>query len=129
MRLWLDDLRPPPDGTWVWAKNAAQAIRLLEDHQVTEASLDHDLADIPWENLDELGDQFGDQYVQDLVVRSRKEKTGYEVVLWLAEHGHWPTEKITIHSWNPVGGARMASVVDRYGPYEKKCRHIPHQNP
>ncbi len=42
MKLWVDDLRTPPDG-WAWAKTSAEAIGMLTDHAVTEPSLDHDL--------------------------------------------------------------------------------------
>lgn len=42
MRLWLDDVRPAPDG-WVWVKTARDAIALLAAVGVAEISLDHDL--------------------------------------------------------------------------------------
>jgi len=42
MRLWLDDLRPPPPG-WEWAKTVEEAILIIESGEVVEASLDHDL--------------------------------------------------------------------------------------
>ena len=44
MKIWLDDVRTPPDG-FVWAKTADEAIYLLDNHRVTEISLDHDLGD------------------------------------------------------------------------------------
>jgi hypothetical protein len=43
-RLWLDDLRPVPEG-WTWVKTVGEAISLMESGDVTEASLDHDLGE------------------------------------------------------------------------------------
>ena len=40
--------------------------------------------------------------------------TGYDLCLWMAEHGIWPAEKPTVHSMNPVGRKRMQGVIDRY---------------
>ena len=42
--------------------------------------------------------------------------TGYDLCLWMAEHGIWPAEKPTVHSMNPVGRQRMEGVIDRYFP-------------
>lgn len=40
--------------------------------------------------------------------------TGYDLVLWMAEYNHWPAEKPTVHSLNPVGRARMEGTIERY---------------
>ena len=42
MKLWVDDLRVPPDG-WVWVMTIGAAIRKLRTGTVTELALDHDL--------------------------------------------------------------------------------------
>ena len=170
LKLWLDDLRPPPpDDNWHWAKTADEAIRIMQDYAlgnivVTYASLDHDLGDAvsieydhtdgddwfyhpvslwsqgePCPNCGEAtqsgnpkfngGNLFFtccnitmDEYRHRL---SRNEKTGYDFVKWLAENDVWPTDGITVHSWNAVGGENMTKTIDRYGPYDTKCRHIP----
>ena len=90
MRLWLDDLRPPPSEEWTWIRTVEEAIPLLEGGRVTEASLDHDLG----EGVDE----------------------GYALVLWMAEHDIWSREAISVHSSNPPGAERMCGVIERYGP-------------
>ncbi|MBA5846182.1 MULTISPECIES: cyclic-phosphate processing receiver domain-containing protein [Gordonia] len=87
MKLWVDDLRTPPDG-WAWAKTSAEAIGMLTDHAVTEPSLDHDLG--------------GDD-------------TTRPVVLWMCEHEVWP-EVVRVHSANPVGVEWLTGMVDRYRP-------------
>lgn len=93
VNVWVDDERVAPEG-WVWVKTAEQAIAILETDGVDSLSLDHDLGD-----------------------RSEPELTGYTVCLWLAENGHWPKNKPTVHSSNAVGAANMRSVIDRYGGY------------
>ncbi|MGV8875505.1 MAG: cyclic-phosphate processing receiver domain-containing protein [Rhodococcus sp. (in: high G+C Gram-positive bacteria)] len=42
MKLWVDDLRLPPEG-WEWAKTSREAITALSSSDVSELSLDHDL--------------------------------------------------------------------------------------
>lgn len=91
-RLWLDDLRSPPEG-WVWAKTVEEAIPIIESGVVEQASLDHDLG----EGIDE----------------------GYRLVLWMAEHGGWPSKGMSVHSSNPPGAERMCGVIERYGPYRR----------
>lgn len=86
LRLWHDDVRQPPDGSWVWAQTNAQAVALLATGDVVEASLDHDLG---MEN-------------------------GLVLVKWMCEAGYVP-EKVTIHSWNPSGARRMAAVLEDHG--------------
>jgi len=99
MKLWHDDVRPPPDG-WTWAKTNAEAQRLLSEHDVTEASLDHDLGETP------------DPNDPDVLMRagSSPDGSGYDLVRWMIEHDRIPP-LITIHSWNPVGAERMAYAL------------------
>jgi len=46
MKLWIDSRRPAPKG-WVWARNYAQARRLLEEYDwdFDIISLNHDLGE------------------------------------------------------------------------------------
>lgn len=92
MRIWLDDLRPAPEG-WRWVGTVAEARSLLEEEVVVEASLDHDLGE--------------------------GEEEGYALCVWMAETGHWPREALAVHSSNPPGAGRMCGVVERYGPYRR----------
>lgn len=93
MKLFVDDLRPCPDG-WVLAKTATEAISVLITGEVRELSLDHDLG----EPESEVG-------------------SGYQVVCWLEERAHagdWRhvPRVIAIHSANPVGHQRMQAAID-----------------
>ncbi|UUG69890.1 hypothetical protein SEA_MORKIE_29 [Gordonia phage Morkie] len=88
MKLWVDDLRTPPEG-WAWAKTSTEAIAMLDGNAVTDLSLDHDLG--------------GDD-------------TTRPVVLWMCEHEVWPSGEIRVHSANPVGVEWLTGMVDRYRP-------------
>lgn len=90
-KLWLDDVRPAPDG-WHHVMTAPEAIEVLQTGHVFEVSLDHDLGDNP-----DAGD-------------------GYQVACWIEEHAHDhtlpPIHRMAIHSANPVGRARMQMALD-----------------
>lgn len=89
MKLWVDDLRPPPpDGPYWWAVNSAEAILVLENNFPDEISLDHDLG--------------GDD-------------TTRPVVLWMAENDLWP-QVVRVHTANPVGREWLEGMITRYGP-------------
>jgi hypothetical protein len=85
MKLWVDDLRTPPNG-WAWAKTSREAISLLSIKHVSALSLDHDLG--------------GDD-------------TTRPVVLWMCENEVWPAH-IRVHSANPVGVEWLTGMVERY---------------
>lgn len=105
IKVWLDDVRTPPEG-WVWVKTVKEAIQILSTGKVEEISLDHDLGD--WETSYE-GAEAGD------LRQGAREKTGYDVVLWMAEHNAWP-EIVRVHSQNPVGREKMEKTIDHYAP-------------
>lgn len=91
LRLWLDDLRPPPDGSWTWVTSAWDAIDALERGVVGEVSLDHDLGP------PEAG-------------------TGHDVAEWIAaeaQHGRLRRLRWAIHSANPLGAERMRRALER----------------
>ncbi|MBK1666732.1 hypothetical protein CKO28_01560 [Rhodovibrio sodomensis] len=95
LKIWLDDVRRPPEG-WTWAQTHEEAIDLLEGREVTAISLDHD-----------LGDQAPDG----------RERTGYDVLLHIVQRfmDDLPVpQEVYVHSANPVGVARMEGVIARY---------------
>jgi hypothetical protein len=93
IRLWLDDMRPAPEG-WQHAHSVNEAITILITGEVIEASLDHDLGDYAYDGGD-----------------------GYKVVDGMAENDVWPKDGVRVHSANPVGRQRIEGTVNRYGPY------------
>lgn len=93
-RLWIDDLRPAPEG-WLWVKTSAEAIHALSIMNIEEVSFDHDLG--------------GDD-------------TTRKVVLWLCEekfaHGRdylFPPI-CRVHTANPVGHDWLTGMLNKYGP-------------
>ena len=90
MKIWLDDLRDPPEG-WYWVKTAAEAIDAMIDFDdVTDISLDHDLG---------------------IVVA----ETGYDVAKWIekrvmSDYGYFPP-RIWVHTSNPVGRANINGAI------------------
>ncbi len=108
IRLYLDDVRSPPDDTWTVVRTAEEARALLDDPLVTveHASLDHDLGEC---SACEQVRGF-----QDPQNTCQHRMTGYDLVKWMAEHDVWPVNKPTVHSFNPVGRANMRATIDRY---------------
>ena len=91
MKLWLDDFRTAPDG-WYWVKTYLEAIEFMTVFHVDEVELDHDLGD-----FDENG----------------KERTGYDVLLWMVENQIKP-EKIGVHTADPVAKIDMELLVRKF---------------
>jgi len=95
MKVWLDDLRLPPDETWVWVRRAVEAKMWIASGSVSEISLDNDLG--------------------------KDQEEGYRVLEWLEEalHGRWGPKiklkipKIYIHTANPVAAKRMNQIRSR----------------
>lgn len=90
VKLWLDDVRPAPDG-WTWAKTAREAIGHLNAHgpEIVSVSLDHDLG---------------------------KEGDGQEVARHIAGYRQLdPSTPIRVHSWNPAGARVMAHWMSEAG--------------
>lgn len=102
MKLWLDDVRPCPQG-WVLARSVNEAIALIESVPAAEfefASLDHDLGD--------FADDGGD---------------GYKLTRWMLEFSKFPSRGIRVHSANNVGAKNMLLDVadgDPYGDAQRK---------
>lgn len=85
MRLYVDDIRTPPEG-WQIARNYDEAIYYINTGKVTEVSLDHDLGN----------EGFG--------------WTGNDVLLWIEREvyfDHIPKPVIHVHTSNPAGRRKM----------------------
>jgi hypothetical protein len=99
MKLWIDDVRPAPEG-YVWCRSVAQAIGLIDSCKYSKINIelidtDHDAGDYA---------QYGGDYIK--------------LLDWLEETGrNYP---IRIHSMNPVGVANMRAIIQRNGWTEVK---------
>jgi NAD+-processing family protein with receiver domain len=87
VKVFLDDIRNPPDDSWIVVRNYSDCISLLQTGKVTVLSLDHDLG---------------------------ADETGYDVAKWIEEkvflYSFNPPE-ITIHSANPVGRSNIEAAL------------------
>lgn len=122
INLWLDDIRTPPDG-WVWVKTVEQAKELLLKNVVRRASLDHDLGScddcirsflgrLP-KTLEETQQLWLEKTKFSAMPNCPHAETGYTLVCWMEEFGHWPVEKPNVHSANPVGRDKMLAAINR----------------
>ena len=96
MKLWIDDVRPAPEG-YVWCHSVWRAIKeiTIRENEIKEfgdvepitlIDLDHDAGDY-W--------QYGGDYIK--------------LLDWLEETGrNYP---IRIHSMNPVGRENMRAII------------------
>lgn len=97
MKLWIDDIRPAPEGyVWCYSVNEAKArIRMAEykigtDNIIELIDIDHDAGDYAC---------YGGDYIK--------------LLDWLEETSrNYP---IRIHSMNPVGVANMRVIIKRNG--------------
>ena len=112
MRLWIDDVRPAPEG-YVWLKSTREALRFITSaencSQITHIDLDHDAGDFAYDGGDYIG------VLQELERLSRK----VTYVNGAAFHNFWhgQCQKLTfrLHSMNPVGVANMRAIIERNG--------------
>ena len=101
MKLWIDDVRPAPDG-YVWIRSVNKAHEFIEIYEniyrreqdpfmkIELIDIDHDAGDFAVD---------GGDYIR--------------LLDWLEETGrNYP---IRIHSMNPVGRENMRAIIQRNG--------------
>lgn len=89
MKLWIDDVRPAPEGyVGCQSVNVAKEYILCNDIEILD--MDHDAGDYA---------KYGGDYIR--------------LLDWLEEIGR--SYPIRIHSMNPVGVANMRAVIQRNG--------------
>jgi hypothetical protein len=96
VKLWLDDMRVPPDDTWMRAWTRDQAIAILANNECEFASLDYD---ITWDEV--LETEFDWEIT----------RTGLAVVLWLIFTKRWPRDGVAVHSKNTKGAEMMRRLL------------------
>lgn len=106
MKLWIDDVRPAPEGYvwcksvkvakwWVWYNEINIDERVPFHEPIELIDIDHDAGDYAYD---------GGDYIK--------------LLDWLEETGrNYP---IRIHSMNPVGVANMRAIIQRNGWTEVK---------
>lgn len=104
MKIWLDDIRAPPDQTWTICRKAEEAIDLIvkHKHEIFEISFDHD-----------LGEGKNGNHVA-------------RVIELLIEKGDLiRVPKWSIHSANPVGADNIRSTMLSATNLSKRNKHEP----
>ena len=108
MKLWIDDVRPAPEG-YIWCKSVNETKKIIE---LSEQSLfdDYYIQNIPFDKLDKIKVIDIDHDAGDYA----KDGGDYIKLLdWLEETGrNYP---IHIHSMNPVGIENMRRIIKRNG--------------
>lgn len=104
MKLWLDDIRPAPQG-WFHAHNAQEAKQAFLNNDIDEASLDHDLGSC--KKCDEVQCHH--------TCECNCHESGYDLAKWMASNNIWPINGTSCHSANPVGKANILATIHRYG--------------
>lgn len=110
MRLWLDDVRPAPEG-YVWCKSVRDAIITIKLREVRIENIlrrytpsETRMKDLSIQIID-IGDDAGEyaQYGEDYI----------KLLDWLEETGrNYP---IRIHSMNPFGVENMRRIIQKNG--------------
>jgi hypothetical protein len=117
VKLWHDDIRRPPDDSWVWARTNEEAVRKLGEGGVEILSLDYDLG---LEHI-EPGIRGAD------FMRGPLRGEGMRLVEWMLKEQIFPQQRIEIHSMDPEGAQTMykalrASLEVLIIPFDPSCR-------
>lgn len=103
MKLWIDDLRPAPEGYhWIKTTNAALLYLTHCSDKVELIDLDHDAGDFVAE---------GGDYI-NILNKMEEFKYAFD-----ADFSHI---NFRLHSANPVGVANMRAIIERNGWKEIK---------
>lgn len=99
MKIWVDDIRPAPDG-YIWCKSTNEALRLIVPNinEVETLHLDHD-----------MGDTFGGDVIiilDELERKSHRSKVFAEAVKKIV---------FKLHTANPVGAENMRRIIRKNG--------------
>ena len=100
MKIWIDDVRPAPDG-YLWCKSVNEALRniiLIHKDDITLIDLDHDAGDFA-----EMGGDFIN-VLNELERLSRRDSYWYN---------RCKEFTFKLHSMNPVGIENMRRIIQR----------------
>lgn len=105
VKLWHDDIRRPPDDSWTWARTNREAMLVLLNKEVVEASLDHDLG---------MHESDPDEPEAYLMRGASPEGSGFDLAIAMYALRCVPP-KVTIHTWNIERAEWMAGVLREAG--------------
>lgn len=97
MKIYLDDVRHPPDETWTLARTVNAAIELIKSQsgRVAHISFDYDMGmtctlphDVGWQPF------------------ACDHTNGHQLIVWMQVYGA-KTDRVTVHTANPEGRKRL----------------------
>lgn len=119
MKLFIDDMRTPPEG-WTLARTINEAVKAIVQFELEEISLDHDIAHrITLDHVPQGQDHrlfvcqecycavcyfIGEKYFTDKKLNDK---------LNIARPLIYP--KMTLHTANPAGALQMQGILNDYG--------------
>lgn len=118
MKLWVDDLRTPPNGYDLWAKNYEEAVAFIDKYSqdITHISFDHDI-----DSFDENGNEL----------------TGYAVAVYIEQQIYYGDfnaivlQGIQVHTSNPSGSKKILAfayhIKDRFNN-DLQVYHAPYES-
>lgn len=119
MKLWIDDIRNPPDRTWNVCRTVPEAKEYLNTgvDKIEEMSIDHDMGTTgiivgPCFDCKE-----NPASMDDCPFCNSMMPTGYDLICWMEENDIWPKNPPRVHSQNVVGKKNMELAINRH--YEK----------
>ena len=106
LRLWVDDIRTPPDDTWHIARTIGAAVRALDAFKdgITEINIDHDISHQV--SLGAMSRPYPCEETFETVARY--------VALLKEQDANW-NPIIHIRTSNPAGALRMKQILEDSG--------------
>lgn len=114
MRLWLDDVRPAPEG-YVWAKTVREAIHIIVAYN-RDFDYCWEIYIDGWCNREQFEQRLAIWRIEEISCDNdlgENETEGYRLLDWLEATGrNYP---IHIHTDNAVARERMRAIIERNG--------------
>jgi hypothetical protein len=128
-KFFFDDVRTPPDETWVLAKDVPEAKKVLSEQVFDVMSLDHDIGfqlvcPECYEKFKEKVPNFEnfEEFEEKLSKECPHYQHGTQLATWMVENvKEWP-KLIIIHSANWFGARRMEGLLKPFAEV-KVIRH------
>lgn len=116
MKIWLDDVRLPPETDWLWVRSWWDFLRVLDRYgRPEEISFDHDLG----KHARLVYPPFADAPV----FRMEMSRTGYKCAEHLIKRcmdKGWDLPVWHVHSANPVGAENITKLLENYEKHIKE---------
>jgi hypothetical protein len=122
MKLFVDDLRPVPDGSWTLARTITEAINAIEQFEFEEISLDHDICHHVKVFFIRKGSEV-DPRNADMVACTENFKAVAKYLVAKYDRKYISTDdkslirpKITIHTMNVVAADELKEILKDFNP-------------